>query len=455
MKGRVVLVSAVSLAITCNVSAFAATASIVTASDYVPAHGSGSAVGTPFVFFVALQGDPGGTYEYRAYVTASWNAAKVWNSASSAWVWVGQNWGQGTLPAVTTNASGMWAGWVYVYIYATVPAGGSTLRVRFRKLGTSTDIDGDKSVTVLSMSTTGAWVEATAAAGTAGLAVLAYDASDNIIGTYAVEDNGVSEGYPSTAGYFKMAVPANTAIRKLEVCDASGSTVATQTSLLWGSGAAGTTTNLDEQQDVSLPVRLSSFYASLVPEGVRLSWVTESELDNRGFYVLRSEGEALPYRTISALIPGAGTSLGPLQYEYLDRTVAPEQTYWYKLRQEDFNGQVELFGPVEVFVPKGFRDQLGTVPTRTALVGGYPNPFNPGTVIRWALASEQQVELVVFDLNGRQVRALARGPLVVGEHTARWDGRDDSGADVPAGVYLCVLRCGDGFHATLKLVKLR
>jgi len=316
-------------------------------------------------------------------------------------------------------------------------------------------VDANTAVTVLSMSTTGAWVEATAVASTAGLAVLAFDASDNIIGTYAVEDNGISDGYPSTAGYFKMAVPANTAIRRLEVRDDENNTVASQTSLLWGSGAAGTTTNLDEQYDVSLPVTLTSLQAAVVPGGVKVSWVTESELDNRGFYVLRRDAEAAPYRIISPLIPGAGSSLVPHAYEYLDRTVAREQTYWYMLRQEDFGGQAELFGPVMVYVPALSGEQPAALPTRTALVGGYPNPFNPGTTVRFLVAGEQEVEIAVFDLSGRKVRALVQGTVAPGEHSARWDGRDEGGADLPAGMYLCRLRCADGFHDTVKLVKLR
>ncbi|MDH7561650.1 MAG: FlgD immunoglobulin-like domain containing protein [bacterium] len=357
-------------------------------------------------------------------------------------------------PVRTLDAGGNWCGWIFLRAKNATAA----FRASAREVGQSAGPileDASHTVTYMNMSTTGAWVEATAAASTAGLVILAYDASDNIIGAYAVEDNGVSEGYPSTAGYFKMAVPANTAIRKLEVRDASGGTVATQTSPLWGSGVAGGTTNLDDQYDVSLPVTLTSFQAAVVAGGVRLTWVTDSEINNRGFYVLRSEGETAPYRSISPLIPGAGSSVDPQSYQYIDRTVAPGQTYWYKLRQEDFGGQVELFGPVVIYVPVASDGQPSTVPTRTALLGGHPNPFNPGTTVQFALAAGQEVQLAIFDLCGRLVRALVQGDAPAGEHQARWDGRDDGGRDVPAGVYVCHLRCGDGYHASVKLLKLR
>lgn len=45
-------------------------------------------------------------------------------------------------------------------------------------------------------------------------------------------------------------------------------------------------------------------------------------------------------------------------------------------------------------------------------------------------------------------------PLPAGAHAARWDGRDDAGRAVAAGVYFAALRCGDD-RATLKLMLLK
>jgi flagellar hook assembly protein FlgD len=41
----------------------------------------------------------------------------------------------------------------------------------------------------------------------------------------------------------------------------------------------------------------------------------------------------------------------------------------------------------------------------------------------------------VFDAHGALVREIYRGSLGEGEHTATWDGRDDSGRAMPSGVY--------------------
>ena len=82
------------------------------------------------------------------------------------------------------------------------------------------------------------------------------------------------------------------------------------------------------------------------------------------------------------------------------------------------------------------------VPASFALYPNVPNPFNPETVIRFALARESQVRLEVFDVVGQRVRTLRAESLSAGEHQAVWDGRSDSGERVSSGVYFCRLQAG-------------
>jgi endonuclease I len=73
-----------------------------------------------------------------------------------------------------------------------------------------------------------------------------------------------------------------------------------------------------------------------------------------------------------------------------------------------------------------------------------PNPFSASTTIAFELARPSQVTLRVFDLAGRQVRELARGAeMGPGTHAMPWDGRDDQGARLKAGLYFCRLEAGD------------
>lgn len=65
-----------------------------------------------------------------------------------------------------------------------------------------------------------------------------------------------------------------------------------------------------------------------------------------------------------------------------------------------------------------------------------PNPFNPQTTLSISLRASGPVNLVVYDIKGRQVRTLLDSILDGGHHTIVWDGRDDEGAAVASGVYV-------------------
>jgi len=72
-----------------------------------------------------------------------------------------------------------------------------------------------------------------------------------------------------------------------------------------------------------------------------------------------------------------------------------------------------------------------------------PNPFNPSTTIRFALAHDaSQVTLDLYDVQGRRVRALWNGPLSRGRHERSWDGRNAAGAPVATGIYFVRLAAG-------------
>ncbi len=83
-----------------------------------------------------------------------------------------------------------------------------------------------------------------------------------------------------------------------------------------------------------------------------------------------------------------------------------------------------------------------------------PNPFIGGSVIGFALAGPDDIELGVYDLGGRQVRSLHRGRLAAGPHQFEWNGRDDRGRRAPAGIYFLLLDVSDRRLAA-KLVKLQ
>ncbi len=81
------------------------------------------------------------------------------------------------------------------------------------------------------------------------------------------------------------------------------------------------------------------------------------------------------------------------------------------------------------------------------LLGNYPNPFNPRTVISFSLPREQHVNLDVFTVDGRRVTTLVAGSRDAGTHEVTWDGADHTGRAQPSGTYVYVMRAGEAREA--------
>ena len=99
--------------------------------------------------------------------------------------------------------------------------------------------------------------------------------------------------------------------------------------------------------DISLPVELASFTATTGNGQVQLRWHTESESNNLGFHIYRSQQMAdQPERVTFDLIAGAGNSTRSHQYSFTDRQVQNGITYFYWLEDVDFQGRGERHGPL-------------------------------------------------------------------------------------------------------------
>jgi hypothetical protein len=88
-------------------------------------------------------------------------------------------------------------------------------------------------------------------------------------------------------------------------------------------------------------------------------------------------------------------------------------------------------------------------PLRIELAQNFPNPFNPTTVIRYALAQRSFVSLKVFDVAGREVAVLLEGKAAAGSHSVHWNA-----AYLPSGIYFYQLSTAAG-TATKKLMLLK
>ncbi len=108
-----------------------------------------------------------------------------------------------------------------------------------------------------------------------------------------------------------------------------------------------------------------------------------------------------------------------------------------------------------------FRDALTAVPepvttaARFALQPVQPNPFNPSTQLVFELPVAGPARLRVYDLSGRLVRTLVdESAVAAGRHVATWDGRDDGGRAVAAGIYVGRLDA-NGLTASRRMVMVK
>jgi hypothetical protein len=86
-----------------------------------------------------------------------------------------------------------------------------------------------------------------------------------------------------------------------------------------------------------------------------------------------------------------------------------------------------------------------------ALSGGAPNPFTRSTVVSFDLPRAENVRLEVLDVSGRRVCTLISGSQPAGRHAVTWDGMDERGRRLTAGIYHYRIRAGS-FDATRRLV---
>jgi hypothetical protein len=109
-----------------------------------------------------------------------------------------------------------------------------------------------------------------------------------------------------------------------------------------------------------------------------------------------------------------------------------------------------------VAIPSDVNDEDDTpsTPSGFALFQNQPNPFNPSTHISYYLPKACDVKLTVYNVLGRKVRVLFDGYQSAGAHFLRWDGTDDSGAELGSGIYIYRLQT-NGFADSKKMILMK
>ncbi len=162
------------------------------------------------------------------------------------------------------------------------------------------------------------------------------------------------------------------------------------------------------QPDARVSYTWRNDYSSYYPG--MLDWIlySDSALDLQNNYILET-------RTMTP------TTLAAYGLQQFDTTDASD----HAPRVADFT----VFDPLSPVpgVPSSLKD--------ARLLPNAPNPFNPRTELRFALAKEGTVTLEIFDARGRKVNSYAPSAYSAGSHAVTWNGTDSSGRPVASGVY--------------------
>ncbi|MCX5801234.1 MAG: T9SS type A sorting domain-containing protein [Candidatus Eisenbacteria bacterium] len=181
------------------------------------------------------------------------------------------------------------------------------------------------------------------------------------------------------------------------------------------------------------------------PAQVVITWQPNKEGDLSHYAVYKGEGEGF--------VPSESNRIGtPSDTSFVDTSFDPTRSY-YKVSAWDIHeneSEYALLRPEDITGASG----PPAVPAVSLLEQNAPNPFNPMTVIRFAIAEPGLVTLIVYDVAGRPVRTLVDGMREASRYDVTWNGRDDSDRGVASGVYVYVLDA-PGYSETKKMVLIR
>ncbi len=211
-------------------------------------------------------------------------------------------------------------------------------------------------------------------------------------------------------------------------------------------GYAGGTAGVVLKYQGIVPVEMTSFTAKTLSGKVVLNWSTATETNNKGFEIERRiiNGDNEGTWSFIGFKQGKGTTTQPQEYSFTDDIQNIQATaIAYRLKQDDFDGNSNYSDEVLV---KDF------IPVQYNLSQNFPNPFNPATVIDYALPQNSFVSLKVYNSLGQEISTLVNESKQAGTYHVNFNA-----AGLPSGVYYYILRAGNNneFVKTSKMVLLK
>jgi hypothetical protein len=189
-----------------------------------------------------------------------------------------------------------------------------------------------------------------------------------------------------------------------------------------------------------VPTLLQYFSASLDESAVTITWRISEIGDDMEFLLLRAEATSELFEEIvTPKIDVDGYS-----FSFRDDNTDPGTSYRYRVEVSDEKRRRILFETDPISIP--------SIPL--TLYQNYPNPFNPATMISFTLPENTDVNLSIYNLEGKLVKTFINNTLSEGYKQTSWDGTDSHGDPVASGVYFYRLKVGNR-TLTKKMVLLK
>ena len=178
----------------------------------------------------------------------------------------------------------------------------------------------------------------------------------------------------------------------------------------------------------ALPIELVSFSGNwdIATRANILDWTTITEINNDRFDIQRVLNNDNDFKTIGS-IGGSGTTSDLVNYTYVDHDIQEGGTYYYRLKQVDYNGGFDYSDIVAIDV--SLANSVG--------IKVYPNPVKDLAQLELIMDDESTLSVSVTDLLGRTIINstdvhVQRGLNQINLNTA----------SIPSGTYLVSLTVG-------------
>ncbi len=182
-------------------------------------------------------------------------------------------------------------------------------------------------------------------------------------------------------------------------------------------------------------------------ENPRIDWDANLETDLDGYEVWKKEDDGTWYLL--------ATTKNNYYVDILENNVTLGDCQgctpiYYKLKAVDLANNKSGFSSTVTFNQRGGTEKISAGPSDPAIVPGeytllqnYPNPFNPVTTIQFGLKEDGPVEVAVYSLTGQKLVILVNEFMEAGTYQVQWNGKDQQGSPVSAGMYLYQLKAGN------------